>query len=161
MMYHMRNLYIGFLFVGVLLTAVVARAFADEAQDEAIKKDRKLIEGTWRVVALEIDGNKSMEEDARKITVVNGSDGTWSLRSEGNEICKGTSTIDPAKKPKTIDFTVTEGEGKGNQYPGIYELGEKTRKLCFAPPGNARPTEFSSSPGSEHILVTLEREKSK
>lgn len=161
MMNHMRNPFFGFLFVGVLLTAVVARAFADEAQDEAIKKDRKLIEGTWRVVALEIDGNKSMEEDARKLTVVNGSDGTWSLRSEGNEISKGTSTIDPTKKPKTIDFTVTEGEGKGNQYPGIYELGEKTRKLCFAPPGNARPTEFSSTPGSEHILVTLEREKSK
>ena len=88
MMNHMRNPYFGFLFAGVLLTAVVARAFADEAQDEAIKKDRKLIEGTWRVVALEIDGNKSMEEDARKLTVVNGSDGTWSLRSEGNEISK-------------------------------------------------------------------------
>ena len=161
MMNHMRNPFFGFLFVGVLLTVVVARAFADEAQDEAIKKDRKLIEGTWRVVALEIDGNKSMEEDARKLTVVNGSDGTWSLRSEGNEISKGTSTIDPAKKPKTIDFTATEGEGKGNQYPGICELVEKTRKLCFAPPGKGRPTEFSSTPGSEHIFVTLEREKFK
>ncbi len=58
MMNHMRNPFFGFLFVGVLLTAVVARAFADAAQDEAIKKDRKLIEGTWRVVALEVDGNK-------------------------------------------------------------------------------------------------------
>jgi uncharacterized protein (TIGR03067 family) len=161
MMNHMRNPFFGFLFVGVLLTAVVARAFADEAQDEAIKKDRKLIEGTWRVVALEIDGNKSMDEDARKLTVVNGADGTWSLRSEGNEINKGTSTIDPTKKPKTIDFTSTEGDGKGHQYPGIYELGEKTRKLCFAPPGKARPTEFASTPGSERILVTFEREKTK
>ena len=161
MMNHMRNPFFGFLVFGVLLTAVVARAFADDAQDEAIKKDHKLIEGTWRVVALEVDGNKSMEEDARKLTVVNGSDGTWSLRSEGNEISKGTSTIDPTKKPKTIDFTVTEGEGKGNQYPGSYELGEKTRKLCCAPPGKTRPTEFSSTPGSEHILVTLEREKTK
>ena len=161
MMNHMRNSFFGFLFVGVLLTAVVARAFADVAQDEAIKKDRKLIEGTWRVVALEIDGNKSMEEDARKITVVNGSDGTSSLRSEGNEISKGTSTIDPTKKPKTIDIVPTEGEGNGKQHLGIYELGEKTRKLCFAPPGKARPTEFSSTLGSEHILVTLEREKTK
>ena len=161
MVNHMRNHFFGLLFVGVLLTAVVARAFADEAQDEAIKKDRKLIEGTWRVVALEVDGNKSMEEDAKKITVVNGSDGTWSLRVEGNEISKGTSTIDPAKKPRTIDFTATAGEGIGQQYPGIYELGEKTRKLCFAPPGKARPTEFASTPGSEHLLLTLEREKSK
>jgi uncharacterized protein (TIGR03067 family) len=65
------------------------------------------------------------------------------------------------KKPKTIDFTATEGEGKGNQYLGIYELSEKTRKMCFAPPGKERPTEFSSMPGSEHILVTFEREKNK
>jgi len=99
-----------------------------------------------------------MEEDARKFTVVNGSDGTWSLLSEGTEISKGTSTIDPLKKPKTIDFTPTEGEGKGNQYLGIYELGEKTRKICFAPSGKDRPTKFASTPGSEFILVTFERE---
>lgn len=46
MMNHLRDPFFGFLFFGVLLTAVVARAFADETQDEAIKKGRKLIEGT-------------------------------------------------------------------------------------------------------------------
>ena len=45
--------------------------------DEAIKKDRKQIEGTWRVVALEVNGNKAMAEDAKNFTVVNGADGTW------------------------------------------------------------------------------------
>ena len=152
---------LGLLFVGALLTAIGTIAAADDAKDEAIEKDRKLIEGTWRIVALEVNGNKAMEEDAKKLTVVNGSDGTWSLRSEGNEISKGTSTFDPTNKPKTIDFTPTEGEGKGNQYLGIYEMGENTRKLCFAPPGRERPTQFSSTPGSEHILVTYEREKVK
>src|SRR5687768_2977251 len=135
------------MFVVILLTAVAGIASAaDDAKDEAIKNDRKQIEGTWRVVALEIDGNKAMDEDAKKLSVVNGSDGTWSLRSEGQVISKGTSTFDPTKKPKTIDFTVTEGEGIGNQYGGIYELGEKTRKLCFAPPSKERPTEFASAP---------------
>lgn len=161
MMRHLSHRHVMFLFVGVLFTAAFAKAFADAAQDEAIKKDRKLIEGTWRVVALEVNGNKSSDDDARKITVVNGSDGTWSLRVDGNEISKGTSSIDPTKKPKTIDFTPTAGETIGQQYPGIYELGEKSRKLCFAPPGKARPTEFSSPAGSEHILVTFEREKAK
>ena len=143
------------------LIAVVAFATAEDAKDEAIKKDRKLIEGTWRVVALEVDGNKASNEDAKKITVVNGPDGTWTLFSDGKEIGKGTNSFDPTKKPKTIDFTQTEGEGKGNLYLGIYELSENTRKLCFAPPGKDRPTEFISMPGSEHILVTFEREKSK
>jgi uncharacterized protein (TIGR03067 family) len=129
-----------------------------DAKENAIKKDRKQIEGTWRVVVLEVNGNKAMEEDARKLTVVNGVDGTWSLRSENNEISKGARTIDPTKKPKTIDFMPTEGAGQGNQLLGIYELGEKKQKLCYAPPGKERPTEFASIPGSETILVIFERE---
>ena len=157
----MRRSFLGLIVVGALLTAIGANASADNAKDEAIRKDRKLIEGTWRVVALEVNGNKARKDDAKKLSVVNGSDGTWSLLSEGKQISKGTSTIDPLKKPRTIDFTPTEGEGKGKEYLGIYELGETTRKLCFAPPGKERPTEFSSVPGSEHILVTFEREKTK
>lgn len=72
----MGRLLFGFMFFGVLLTATGAIASADEGKDEAIKKDHKRIEGTWRIVALEINGEKSDEEDARKLTVVNGSDGT-------------------------------------------------------------------------------------
>ena len=157
----MRSSSVGLFVVGVFLSAIATIAYADDAMDEAIKKDRKLIEGTWRIVALEVNGNKAGEQDARRLSVVNGSDGTWRLLSEGKEITKGTSTFDPTKKPKTLDFTVTEGEAKGKQYLGIYELGEKTRKMCFAPPGKARPTEFTTSPGSEHIFVTFEREKAK
>lgn len=157
----MRRLFLVQLVCGIGLTVIAAIASADDSKDEAIKKDRKQIEGTWRIVALEVDGNKAKEEDAKRLTVVNGSDGTWSLRSEGKEISKGTSSFDPTKKPKTIDFTPTDGEGKGDHHLGIYEIGEKTRKLCFAPAGKERPTEFASKPGSEHILVTFEREKAK
>jgi uncharacterized protein (TIGR03067 family) len=125
------------------------------------KKDRKQIEGTWRVVAIIFNGSNVNEAEAKKHNVVNGSDGTWSFRSEDQEISKGSSIFDPTKKLKTIDFTPTVGEEKDKHYLGIYELGEKTRRMCFAPPGKERPTEFSSTPGSEHILVTFEREKTK
>jgi uncharacterized protein (TIGR03067 family) len=145
--------------VGALITAMTASASAFDAKDEAIQKDRNRIKGTWRIIVLVADGNTAMEADARKLTVVNGSDGTWSLRSEGKEISKGISNFDPTKSPKTIDFTPTEGEAKGDQFLGIYELGENTRKMCFAPVGKMRPSDFSSSPGSGHICVTFEREK--
>ena len=151
--------FIGLLVVGFLLTPFAA--IADDSKDEAIKKDRKQIEGTWRIVALEADGKKAMEEDAKKLTMVNGPDGTWSLRSEDKEISKGISTFDPTTKPKSIDFTPTEGEGKGDQNLGIYEIGENTRTMCFAPPGKDRPTEFSSKPGSQRILIMFQREKPK
>jgi len=157
----MRSGLFGFLVVGALLTTLGTMAVAEDAKDTAIKKDRKQYEGTWRVVTLEVDGNRMKDEDVKKLTVINGPDGTWSLRSEDQEISKGTSSIDPTKQPKTIDFTPTEGEGKGNQHLGIYELGTNTRKLCFAPVGKDRPTEFSSTAGSEQILVTFTREKAK
>ena len=154
----MRPLYLSWLLVAALVSAIAA---ADDSKDDAIKKDRKRIEGTWRIIALEVDGQKAAEEDARRLTVVNGADGTWSLQSEGKEISKGTSTIDPTKQPKTIDFTATDGDGKGDQCLGIYEIGENTRKLCFGPSGKDRPTEFSSKAGSQYVLVTFEREKAK
>lgn len=144
-----------------MLTSICVSASAEDAKEKAIENDRKLLKGTWRIVSLEVNGNKSKDEDARKFTVVNGSDGKWSLRSEGNEIIKGINTIDPTLKPKTIKVTLTEGQDKGDSFLGIYELGEKTRKLCFAPAGKDRPTEFTSTPGDEHILVIFEREKVK
>lgn len=149
-----------YMFVGAaILTASGLISSAEDSAEGTIKKDRQLIEGAWRLVALEVNGNKVADADVKKLTVVNGSDGTWSLRSEGKEVSRGTTIIDPKKKTRTIDIIPTEPGGKVDLYLGIYELGENTRKLCFAPSGKARPADFSSVPGSEQILVTFEREK--
>lgn len=137
------------------------RAIAENTKDQAIQEDRKQIEGRWNVISLVVNGKEPDLEDVKKLTVVNQADGTWKLLSAGEMLSKGTSSIDPMKTPKTIDFTVTEGGGAGNQHRGIYELGKTTRKMCFAPVGKDRPAEFASTPGSEIILVTFEREKGK
>src|SRR5437762_3231241 len=109
--------------LSVVAVLVLTSAWAgDNAKDKAIKKDRQAYVGTWRVVALENNGNKSNEDDAKKITVVNGADGTWSIQVSGNEIASGTSMIDPTKKPKTINFTPTVGLEAGKEYLGIYEI---------------------------------------
>jgi len=145
--------------VVIVLSATAPMVAADKAKDEAIRKDRKIIEGTWRVIALAVNGNQAKEEDARKLTVVNGRDGTWRLRSEEKEISAGTSVFDPTRTPKTIDFTPIAGAETGKQHLGIYEIGEETRQLCFAPAGKERPTKFASPPGSGHIFITFERVK--
>jgi len=154
----MKSLFIGFFAVGILLTANAMIATANNVKDEATKKDREQIEGTWKVVTLVDNGKKANEEDIKKFTVVNGADGTWSLLSEGKEISKGTCTIDPTKKSKTIDITPTDGMGKDEKYLGIYELCKNTQMLCFAKPGKERPTKFASTPGSEYFFVTFQRE---
>ncbi|EMI15774.1 secreted protein containing Conserved hypothetical protein CHP03067, planctomycetes domain protein [Rhodopirellula maiorica SM1] len=152
----MRYLFFSSLLVGFLLTSV---ASAEEAKDEAIRKDRKKIEGTWQIVGLVVNGNKTKDEDAKKLTVVNDDKGIWSLWSGDSKVTMGTSTFDPTTKPKRINFTPTEGDAKGDLFLGIYQLGKNARKLCFAPSGKDRPTEFSSTAENQHILVTLKRIK--
>ena len=142
---------VGLLFVGGPLLA------GGEAKDEAVKKDRKRYEGTWQVVSLEVDGKKVPEEDAKKITVINEADGRWAIEVEGKVAARGTSEIEPAKKPKAVDWMVTEGESSGKTALGIYRFGEDTRTVCLAQPGKDRPTEFAAPPGSGHVLAVLKR----
>jgi uncharacterized protein (TIGR03067 family) len=140
-----------------LLLALAGSALGDDPKLEAIRKDRQTIAGTWRAIDLVVNGGRADEADARKITVVNAADGAWTLFSDGQQVWKGTSTLDPAETPKTIDFTVIDGDGQGNVYLGIYELEGTARRLCFSGPGEKRPTDFYSGPGSQHILVQFER----
>ena len=142
-----------------LLFVVTGLPAAGDAKDEAIKKDRKKYEGTWQVVSLEVDGNKTAEDDAKKITVVNEADGKWAIEVEGKVIARGTSEIDPTKKPRAVDLTETEGDAKGKTFHGIYEFEDDTRKVCLAESGKDRPSEFSSKADSGHILVVLKRVK--
>jgi uncharacterized protein (TIGR03067 family) len=143
---------------GLLLT-LTAPLIAGDARDEALQKERQRYAGTWQVEMLEVDGNKAAEEDAKKITVVNEADGKWAIEVAGKVIARGTSEIDPTKKPKTVDLTVTEGQDQGKTIRGIYELGDDTRKVCLARPGQERPTEFSTTAGGGHILAVLKRVK--
>jgi uncharacterized protein (TIGR03067 family) len=147
------------IFLGAWFAILTPLCLAHDSLDQAIEKERKVLEGTWRMTYLEIDGNRVAEDDFKKLTVVNAADGTWSLRVDDNEINKGNSTLDPTMKPKTVDFTPSDGDNAGKLHQGIYELDGDTRRLCVAPPGQPRPKEFSSNSGSQHILITFAREK--
>ena len=142
-----------------LLFVIPSLTAAGDDKDKAIKEDRKEYEGTWQVVSLEVDGNKSAEEDTKKITVVNEADGKWAIEVGGKVVARGTSEIDPTKKPKAVDLTVTEGENSGKTTLGIYEFKDDTRTVCLAQPGKERPTEFAAPAGSGHILTVLKRVK--
>jgi uncharacterized protein (TIGR03067 family) len=141
----------------IAIAGLVAAAGAD--REAAIRQDRSIYRGTWRVVSLQVDGKMAAEQDAKKLSVINRDGGLWSLLSAGKEISAGTSEIDPTKAPKTIDFVPSTGSDKGKLYLGIYALLGDHRKLCFAGPGKPRPLEFTSKPGSGVILVAFEREK--
>ena len=105
------------------------------------------------------DGNRAAEEDAKKITVINEADGKWAIEVEGKVVARGTSEIDPTKKPKAVDLTVTEGANSGKTTLGIYAFKDDTRTVCLAQPGKERPTEFAAPAESGHILAVRKRVK--
>ncbi len=45
----------------------------------------------------------------------------------------------------------------GDEIPAIYEAGADTLKVCYALNGAARPTEFKSAEGSDHVLAVYKR----
>lgn len=142
--------------------AVVSVAFlagADSPEgDAADKKELKRFSGSWQAVSAVRDGKEAPKETAAKITLtVKGEKYTFKI--PGGEAIEGTHKLDPSKKPKEIDAVRSTGKDKGEKILGIYELTKDTYKVCLAPPGKDRPTEFSSKEGSGHRLLTFKRAK--
>lgn len=124
---------------------------------ETVEHDRLLIEGCWRMVSIEVNGTTNSSDDVRKITTENRRDGGWRLLVDGNEIAAGTSSIDPAASPNSIDLEFTSGDSAGRTSYGIYETKRMSRRICFAEAGRPRPSDFSTSEGSGRIMVVFER----
>jgi uncharacterized protein (TIGR03067 family) len=141
----------------VLPTVVLVLVSAAGAPD-ADKKETAQIEGEWSMVSGEANG-ASMPEAMVKTGKRVAKDGETSITFGGRVYLKAKYRLDPGKKPKAIDYTMTEGPTKGKTHLGIYELNGDTVRFCFAAPGKDRPTEFTASEGSQRTLSVWKRDK--
>jgi RNA polymerase sigma factor (sigma-70 family) len=135
---------------------------AQEKEPDAPKdNDKDKVQGTWYTVSVESHGMKIPEDrilakDVR--LVVKGE--RWTLtEAKGDADKEFTVTLDPAKKPKAIDYVYNTGEHKGKTSQGIYELDGDTLRVCVAEPGDPRPTKFDG--GGARTLEVFKREKPK
>jgi len=143
------------LLIGFTILAF-APALAED--NKAVKKDLAALHGEWSMVSGSADG-QPMPDDMRKLMkrVCNGDE--TAVTMNGQVFMKAKITINPSKKPSTIDYHVTEGLTKGKTQLGIYELTEDGFKSCFAKPGAERPADFTSKPGEGRTLSVWKREK--
>jgi uncharacterized protein (TIGR03067 family) len=86
-------------------------------------------------------------------------DGETVVTVNGQVFFKAKFTIDPTKKPKAIDYAMTEGPAQGKKLLGIYKMDGDMATFCFAAPGKERPTEFTAPAGSERTLSVWKREQ--
>ena len=132
---------------------------AGDGNQEPRDMDYAKFEGTWQVVSLEVDGMKIPQETIKNSKLIIKSK-EFTMK-ENIATYKGTFSIDPSKKPKTIDIKFTEGPEKGNTSLGIYEIDGDDLKLCLSVTAKERPTEFTAKPKSGHGFEVLKREKPK
>jgi len=141
-----------------LIATVLCVLIAADARDDAAKKDLEKFQGNWQLISVERDGKKTPQEEAKKITLsIQGNKVV--LRKNAVIITEVTMTLDPTKKPKELDETITTGPDKGKVFSAIYEIDDGHHKICFAAAGKERPTAFSSLPGSGQLLQVWKREK--
>lgn len=142
-----------------LLALAAAPLAADDAA-EALKRETKGLQGTWKVTSLHYDGKDVLAE------------GKYGFRFviKGDEaVVEGNDTIareyarlrlkpDVSTSPKLLDMVVTGGVQKDVVIEGIYELKDNELKICAKVVGKERPTKFASPEGSSVALVVLKKE---
>src|SRR5437867_1968026 len=141
------------IFLGLGCWFLVAAKLADDVKTEMAK-----LEGTWAMVSAEKEG-RQLPEDIVKGSKRVAKDGVTTVTIDGQPYAKSKFTIDPTKKPKTIDYTLLEGANKGRMQLGIYELDGDTVKFCFTSPGHDRPTDFTTKSGDWRTLSVWKKEK--
>lgn len=135
--------------------AMILFAAAAWSQDAA--GERKLLQGTWLPTAAELGENPFDEATLKSMKLV--LDGDKYTVTVGKAIDKGTTKIDPAAKPKTMDIIGAEGPNKGKTFLAIYELKGDTLRVCYDLTGKARPSEFKTKKGELLFLATYKRAK--
>ncbi|MBI3464140.1 MAG: SMP-30/gluconolactonase/LRE family protein, partial [Planctomycetes bacterium] len=142
-----------------LTTMTALSLIAAAAQKDPTTKDLAKVQGDWILVSAERDGQKVPDEEIKKTKLLLAGNKYKFLQEAGAGTSpEGTFKLDPTKNPKAIDSTPADGPDAGKTFQGIYEIAGDQQKVCFAPPGKERPTEFASKPGSGHIFQVWKRE---
>jgi uncharacterized protein (TIGR03067 family) len=92
-----------------------------------VKEELKRLEGTWRVVAVELGGKETNREEIgpNNLLVFSGTKSSV-VTGTKKRIIECTFTVDPTKSPKWMDTTRISDKVS---WPGIYELKGDTLKV--------------------------------
>jgi uncharacterized protein (TIGR03067 family) len=134
-----------------MVVAVICFLIGADKPTDQVKKDMVRLEGEWSMVSGQING-KAMPDAFLKGSRRVAKDGVSTVTIGGMPFMKAKFTIDPSRKPKTMDYVMLEGLTKGKKQLGIYKLEGDTVTFCFATSGKDRPSDFTAKEASGHTL---------
>lgn len=111
------------------------------------------LQGTWRVVAHEVDGARAADDAIRDARVVVSGDRFEAL-GLGTPY-GGTLLLAGGGEPCEFELRIHHGPHAGLTSFGIHELTHDVWSLCLGLVGRPRPRRFATSSGSGHELKVL------
>jgi uncharacterized protein (TIGR03067 family) len=150
---------VAWLWLLAVLAGSGGQPAADEPKADTAREELKKLEGTWQVVSIETRQKARPAGEVNGLKLVIKGD-TSTFEKDGKPVVgTGKLSIDPSKKPKTVDIAVTgapEDPTGTFTIPGIYQLDGDSLRICWG--GPKRPTEFKTTPDGGDLLV-LTRDK--
>jgi uncharacterized protein (TIGR03067 family) len=146
--------------VAVLILVLVSspgRAKDGDDPRDAAKKDLAQLQGAWSLVTMESEGRSLDPEEFEGWGSVYEGD-RLTLKAKNEIRRRGIVTLDPTRTPKAMNTWDLDGPFQDQTVPGIYILDSDTLKLCFAQPGEKRPTEFTTKSGTGFLFVVYKRQ---
>jgi uncharacterized protein (TIGR03067 family) len=123
----------------------------------ASAEELKKIEGSWQVAALEAEGSAVPPELVTNVFItVKGEE--FQVLNAGTETF-GTFSLDSTKQPPQIDIHCEAGPDKGQTWPGIYEVGAGTMRVCYSRLGKKRPATFGTADETGLVLINYVRKR--
>jgi len=116
----------------------------------------KEMQGRWRTVYSEIDGQMGPEEKDHFL-IYKGN--MFTVEKEGKVAHEGRFSFNTSYRPIHLVYIYSKSFPiyLGGPRAGIVQLERDTIKCCFAAVGHLAPRDFNTFPGSESVLTIHER----
>jgi uncharacterized protein (TIGR03067 family) len=124
-------------------------------QAEAAQRDLRLLQGRWQAVSIEHDGSQERPQGGLH----------WMIRADRYEVWIGNQnletnqfTLDPTKRPRTLEMRHVISGSQAPRITGIYELQGNVLKVCYDLTGQGYPKEFTAPQGARRISYVFRRQ---
>jgi uncharacterized protein (TIGR03067 family) len=137
--------------VRLSVIALILGAFcAQKANADVLENDFLKMQGLWTLYYAEWQGSSFLPGASVGLEIQN--QHYQLVAPNAGAIAQGQFALYQMAWPRQINYVPLTGPFAGQPCLGIYSVIGNLMYVCFAPPGQQRPTDFITFPGSGQIL---------